>query len=244
MKNGQGDRHAKCQPHLQHTGEAATVSERAAQRSMLWGAIAEALSYPDQELLLAIREGTVAATLQRLLEKSELGLLEDIEWVALTDGGIVDDDLATEYTRLFDTGANKSACPLYGGMHISPQMKAMEEVVRFYSHFGLTITGDERETPDHIITELEFLHFLAYGESEKAYLKEETSNYERAQRDFNARHLGRWIPRARDRLSTANPLRYYSELFRLLDECLKADLDRLQSKHGRASLTPASSQML
>ncbi len=215
----------------------------AAQRSMLWGTFAEALAYPNNELVVAIRRRAVASSLRQLLDETDLRLPSIADWRALEDAGIGDDDLAVEHTRLFDTGANRSACPLYGGLHVGPQMKTMEEAVRFYNLFGLTVAEDMRETPDHLITELEFLHFLAYGEAERTSRGEDAAAYERAQRDFIARHPGRWIPRACRQLAAVNPMRYYAELFRLLDECLKADLDRLQLKHGPASLAPGGSQM-
>ena len=82
------------------------------------------------------------------------------------DEAATSDALTVEFTRLFDAGARGTACPLNGGLQVGPQMKVMEEAVRFYAHFGLTLTEEQKELPDHLTTELNFLHFLSCGEHE------------------------------------------------------------------------------
>ena len=37
--------------------------------------------------------------------------------------------------------------------------------MRFYDFFGLSLSEGQREEPDHLLTELEFLHYLAYQEA-------------------------------------------------------------------------------
>ena len=55
-----------------------------------------------------------------------------------------DDGLAIEYSRLFDPiGPSGPACPLNSGALVGDdgRMKLLEELVRFYNHFGLTAAG-------------------------------------------------------------------------------------------------------
>ncbi|MCB1679353.1 MAG: molecular chaperone TorD family protein [Halioglobus sp.] len=219
---------------------AQTTSGRspAATRSLLYGCFAESFSYPLGELLEHIRAAVLADRLCDLLGELDQPLLETVDVPALCDAGKEEDSLAVEYTRLFDAGLSGPVCALAGGVHHGPQMQTMEEVLRFYNHFGLTIAPQMRELPDHITAELEFLHFLTYGESELACRGEDVAAYQRAQRDFIARHPGRWVPRMREKLQRATPMPFYRELARLLERFLLTELERLQVLHGRASLKP------
>ena len=107
------------------------------------------------------------------------------------------------------------------------RMKTMEEVVRFYNHFGLTLSESPRELPDHVTTELEFLHFLAFREAQAIEQGAEADPFRRAQRDFIARHLGRWIPKLRAKLVGANAMPFFAELVGRLERLLKNELERL-----------------
>ncbi|MEN8183104.1 MAG: molecular chaperone TorD family protein, partial [Myxococcota bacterium] len=148
------------------------------------------------------------------------------DWRALRDAG-VDDELAVEYTRLFEVGASGPPCPLYGGLYGGARMKTMEEAVRFYRHFGLNLSDDPRELPDHLTTELEFLHYLAFRETQALQERADPSPYRRAQRDFVARHPGRWVPRLRDRIESQDPPPFFRELVGLLAGFLEFEGERL-----------------
>jgi DMSO reductase family type II enzyme chaperone len=113
-------------------------------------------------------------------------------------------------------------------------MKTMEEVVRFYNHFGLTLSEDPRELPDHLATELEFLHFLAFREAQALQSDGDPGAFQRAARDFVARHPGRWVPKLLPKLKRAKPPRYYEELFAILARFLEYDARQLVEIAGPA----------
>jgi DMSO reductase family type II enzyme chaperone len=167
----------------------------AAARSRSYELFARLFDYPDRDFGEAIRSGELAETIRQTLSSVDPSLLEDSDWDALANAGEEEDDLAIEYTRLFDVGASGPPCPLCGGLYGGARMKTMEEAVRFYNHFGLTLSDSPREMPDHITTELEFLHFLAFREAEALQSGGDPGPFRRAQRDFAARHPGRWIPK-------------------------------------------------
>ncbi len=143
------------------TGEA----QQAAARSQAYAALVWAFDYPDAEFVTTVRGGALAEALRATQGAVDPALAAG-EWSALEDAGTSDDDLAVEYTRLFDVGTGGPPCPLYGGLYAGARMQTMEECVRFYNHFGLTLAEAPRELPDHISTQLEFLHFLAFREAE------------------------------------------------------------------------------
>jgi DMSO reductase family type II enzyme chaperone len=223
------------------SAESQPPPSNAAARSALYALFAEAFGYPRGELLEAIRTGELARRLQEWIEKLTPPLRGSINWQALADAGGTEEALPAEYTRLFDPGVSAPPCPLYGGMHIEPQMATMEEVLRFYHHFGLTPTGRNRDTPDHLTAELEFLHVLAYGEADLTARDEDPSSYRLGRRDFIARHPGRWVPLLRAKLERQQPMAFYSELAQLLERCLNADLAELEARCGSAAREPRRS---
>ena len=206
-------------------------AQRAAARSRAYGAFAQAFEYPDDPFVEDIRAGELAVALREILEAVDAGLVEGRDWEALKDPGDTD-DLAVEYTRLFDTGASGPPCPLYGGLYGGARMKTMEEAVRFYNHFGLTISQKPHELPDHITTEFEFLHFLAFREAQALEQGEDAGAYRRAQRDFLARHPGRWIPKLCARLEKEEPMRFFLEIVRTMVRFLEVDLAHLVKLEG------------
>jgi DMSO reductase family type II enzyme chaperone len=218
--------------------------QHAAARSRVYAAFAEIFEYPDAEYFEAVRSGTLAEALREVLRNVDPSLAEEGEkggWQALTQAGDDKDDLAVEFTRLFDVGASGPPCPLYGGLYGGARMKTMEEVVRFYNHFGLTLSESPHELPDHLTTELEFLHFLAFREAQTLEKGEDAGPYRRAQRDFLARHLGRWIPKMRAKLEGESPMPFFLALVHRLESFLLFDGAHLVAVAGAApppSATP------
>ena len=191
-------------------------SSRAALRSRAFAVLAGALGYPEGELLEDIRAGRIADALE-----ATAGELVDppLDREALRDG-LAGDELAVEYTRLFDVGVSGPPCPLHDGLWAKDRMRTMEEVLRFYHHFGLTLDAERHELPDHLVAELELLHYLAFREVEALEAGIDAGPYRRAQRDFIARHLGAFVPRLREKLAAEKPPRFFAELFRVLEGLL------------------------
>jgi DMSO reductase family type II enzyme chaperone len=205
--------------------------QHAAARSRVYAAFAEVFEYPDAEYFAAVRSGALADALREVLANVDAALTLG-DWSALSNAGEEEDELAVEFTRLFDVGASGPPCPLYGGLYGGARMKTMEEAVRFYNHFGLTLSESPHELPDHLTTELEFLHFLAFREAQTLEKSEDAGAYRRAQRDFLARHLGRWIPKMRAKLAGENPMPFFLELVTRLENFLLNDAAHLVAVAG------------
>lgn len=201
-----------------------------ATRSLTYAAFATAFSYPDQEGLDTIRSGTLADALRQLLGSLDPGLAQDTDWAALRDAGPDDDALQVDFTRLFDVGENGPDCPLNGSHYGGGEMEVKEELVRFYNHFGLSLAEGQQEEPDHLVTELEFLHYLTYQEAQLTAEGESTEGLLRAQRDFIARHPGTWVPAMQQKLIGQNALRFFTALTGLLARFLQTEEARLTAR--------------
>jgi putative dimethyl sulfoxide reductase chaperone len=207
-------------------------SQEAAARSRLYAVFAELFEYPNAERAQDVRSGEIARALGESLAAVDPALAAKLDEAALCGAGDGDDDLAVEFTRLFDVGTGGPPCPLYGGLYGGARMKTMEEAVRFYNHFGLTMSETPRELPDYLTTELEFLHFLAFREAEALESGSDPGPYRRAARDFLARHPGRFVPKLRGRLDQHEAMPFFRELVARLEHFLAWDAGWLTERVG------------
>jgi DMSO reductase family type II enzyme chaperone len=113
-------------------------------------------------------------------------------------------------------------------------MKLMEDLVRFYEHFG--IRAQPGDHPDHLSTELEFMHYLCFKEAAAASHGKDPAPLVRAETDFLGRHLCRWLPRVAQRLEglpERPPL--YPDLARIAEQFCRSDLRTLKEVWGKSS---------
>lgn len=211
-----------------------TAAHAAVARSRAYRSFSAAFGYPEGELLAQIRAGSLADALAEALGSVEPLLAAELARAALADAGEAD-ALAVEHSRLFDVGPSGPPCPLHGGLWIGDRMRSMEEVLRFYQHFDLGLDGASRELPDHLTVELEFLHFLSFRQAEAWRDGADPGSYRRAERDFLARHPGRWLPKLCAALEREQATPFYVELARALDAllaCASAELGSAPASDG------------
>ena len=200
---------------VQGAGETA-----AAARSHVYGLLARAFDFPTPSLASASLGDDLASAAAHLpFELPALG-----ELGAAGAGRRDYPSLEHDYLRLFEVGAGTPFCPLYEGSHRAGRMKIMEELVRFYEHFGLQAGAGDR--PDHLCTELEFMHYLAFKQAAGGVAGAELTL---AQADFLGRRLCRWLPRLRDRAAAAaEPSLFYGALLDFAGEFCRRDLEWLK----------------
>ncbi len=207
-------------------------------RSVLYRIFTECLNYPDAALAAAIAEGEVVRAIRRQVEEAGYASAVPIDDDALS-GSYDPEDLQVEYSTLFDGGLPRAACSLCESGHLqADRMVILEDVLRFYEHFGLAPPEHYRVPPDHLTAELEFLQFLAYREASLVEGGEDPGAYQRGQYDFLMRHPARWVPTLVSRLSTQGAGGYYLALANCIGAFLVAEIARLAAVAGRRGVDP------
>jgi DMSO reductase family type II enzyme chaperone len=193
----------------------------AGARSYMYRMLATAFSYPTEGLASGEWSRQLTALAQHLPFSLSLPGEE-------ATGEEVTEGLQQGYVSTFEVGTGRPYCPLYEGSHRSGRMKLMEDLVRFYEHFGLmTQPGDH---PDHLAAELEFMHYMAFKEAAARAHSDPVLDVQRAQRDFLDRHLCKWLPRVRERLRSARELpAFYLVAAELTEEFCRRDLAWLKT---------------
>ncbi|MGC2760091.1 MAG: molecular chaperone TorD family protein [Candidatus Binatus sp.] len=212
--------------------DAMTPEGRASVRSALYRLVGHSFNFPTLDFYKTVESGEFFATIRSIL--NALPHLESAQSLEdkLSDVTADFEEFCAEYLRLFDVGSRrgKPPCPLYGGEYgIRPRLDVMEELVRFYGFFDLALSQQDRELPDHLSVELEFLHYLAFREGDALARCADPSSYQRAQADFIERHAGQWLPIMQGKLETQTPLPFFAELVSLTTDLLRADLGYLRS---------------
>lgn len=132
-----------------------------------------------------------------------------------------------EYVNAFELGG----VLLYEGLHRRDEGREgiLEDLLRFYHFFDLRLSADRRDYPDHLVTELEFMGYLASREAAALGHGEDPSPYRKAQWDFLARHLSVWVPLLEERIAKCFPPSDYRQLASLLAAFIERERKRLDS---------------
>ena len=171
--------------------------EATAQIYLLLGRL---FSYPAEEIQVVTRHASLNAAV--------MGLVESLPFTVSFGGfpapSLLPEELESEYIRLFDLGfAGSPPCSLYEADYRKGELsraEILEELFRFYGHFDVSLGGAERDYPDHLVVELEFMAFLAGKEAGAIARGTQPDSYRLAQKDFLERHLGCWVPRLDSRI--------------------------------------------
>jgi len=145
-------------------------------------------------------------------------------------------DFQAEYLRLFEVGMGIPPCPLYGGLYRGGRKAVMEELTRFYNFFGLSVEQGKGELPDHVSTELEFMHFLTFKELTALRRRDDPAPYRRAQRDFLERQLVSWLPDLEARLNKLEAPPFYAALTMLTNAFARSEHTHLRHEAAGAAV--------
>lgn len=156
-------------------------------------------------------------------------------WKRLAENGLVDsalpfEVLGEEYLAAFEVGRGSAPVPLFEGMHRGDMGRdgIFEDLLRFYEFFDAKLSETDREYPDHLVTELEFLAWLCIQEQTAAQKGGDAASFQRAARDFLDRHLAAWLPEFRRKLEATDTV--YSMYGAMLGDLVDTHRGQLGAK--------------
>jgi TorA maturation chaperone TorD len=185
-------------------------------RSALSGVLSLAFHHPTSEIFAALSSEKTrvsilhAASLldgqggnpkpiatDSLQEERPLNLLSKAKPWIQSLSSLYLDELLSAHGRLFGHTARGLVCPYeteYGQEGLFQQPAQLANLTGLYGIFGLKVRQVERERPDHISCELEFLEFLLRKQAYALQQGDESMDKEtrRATRLFLKEHLGRF----------------------------------------------------
>jgi len=201
--------------------------KKSAARSNMFRSLAGAFNFLDRAFYDYIKRGEFFKDLAVLAE--ELPYKVDVP-EELKSPGIEDfDEHASVYIRIFDAAPGGPPCSLYEGHHAQDRQRVMAELIRFYDHFDLQLDQEQREFPDHISVELEFMHYLTFKEAGSIHYGKDSLPYRRAQQDFMERHLVAYTKKIMEKLNIMEPPQFFKSFFGFLERFISADYSFLRA---------------
>lgn len=140
-------------------------------------------------------------------------------------GDYLDTDLQVlkrEFSGLFEVGSDGPPVPIREDLQTGQRAGTREDLVRFYDFFGYRLAERFAWAPDHLSVELEFMHYLCYGE---ATTEDDPQPFQLAQLDFTERHLARWIPEFATKVGQVAGDGIYRRVMAELGAFIRADYD-------------------
>jgi len=184
----------KRRSHIGRTGRHIAIDEAAA-RATLFRVLARAYSYPDVELIQAVRTGfgqLLAADAETFSAQVNAALKRAASAWRATSGDV----LREEFSRLFiGSGPVRLREGCYGdGLRFAGQPTDLADLSGFYIAFGFGPPPGAASPPDHLGTELEFvsLMYLKLASALERRNAEQVEVTQRALAAFLRDHLGRW----------------------------------------------------
>ena len=204
-------------------------------RSRLYLWLSQAFRYPDADLMARL-DGSALAGLEAILDPLPEGtpqaLRPSLEALRASAEDLDLSNLQSEHRRVFGH-IESSPCPQYetryGTRHLFQQTQQLADIAGFYRAFGLDLSKEAHERPDHLAIELEFLHFLCFKEAYalQHHGPEQAELCRDAERKFLTDHLLHWAPSFAKRLQETAGGGWYGQLGAFLAAFLSTEEARL-----------------
>lgn len=217
----------------------------AMSRAALYHALAAGFRPPSDEMIARFAAETSLSILKRAAlfidPSSRSGLAAPMRGLAAARLRSIA-ELSGSYRRLFGHTARGSVSPYeteYGSEALFQQPQELGDLMGFYRAFGLAPKPTERERPDHVSFECEFLSFLALKEvyaleHEDSSMLEETRNGTRL---FLRDHFARFIPAFAKKLGREDAGGFYAVLGDLCGKFVTCECARLDLSVGPETLS-------
>ena len=171
--------------------------------SQIYLFLGRCFSYPKNEFYEAMKDIRIREEVLGFLE----GLPFKVNFGDGLTGGIPSTSLSleefeSEYVSTFDINPSR---PLYETAYSREDMCARdiyEDLLRFYDYFDIKLSEQEKDYPDHLTVELEFMAFLSKKEGDATGSGVSPDPYRLAQLDFIERHLDKWVYKLDEKIQT------------------------------------------
>jgi TorA maturation chaperone TorD len=188
------------------------------QRADIYRLFAVLFYSPDLDALL---EERVCDNLVSLVEDVYPPVLDHIMGMCNALERANAQQLSVAHAKLF-VGPFELHAPPYGSVYLEDAKMLMGnttvEVMKMYEQAGLSLNDENRDAPDHIAIELEFMHYLASKEVQalKSGDADEALDFLQMQHVFLDKYLSPWIEPFCDKIYESSE----SDFYKLLSMCL------------------------
>lgn len=217
------------------TGPEDVLSRVAKDRAAVYAALSVAFYLPTPDLVWELRSGSFGRGIGRsvawlgpdadLYRAPIAELLEVEQALAGRPADEVLRELRVEHARLY-TGPGRPSVPAFESEYLDGDGESpgrlngpsTARVARWLRESGFGPAAGHRDLPDHIATELEFLHALALDEANLRSVgqSDEAAARRREVDRFLREHAGRWMPELARRTLAAEPHPFYRSMAALL----------------------------
>jgi TorA maturation chaperone TorD len=221
-------------------------------RRVVYEALSLCFSYPwGQVLPWFLERAWIKETersirsLSRKISIEPLRHMDDYLSNEETDFGL---ELTREYTRLFINAIPRVPAPPYGSVYLEESRmvygKTTMDVLNFYRSTGFEPNFEQKELPDHISLEMEFLGILAARESRTGHMGANWPGHLR--QEFLSRFVLPWVPSFCEHIKGNTVSPFYRALGSLTAEFLAYEhscLNTIELSTIRKKNVPALQEM-
>lgn len=201
-------------------------------RSAAYRLLSQATVYPTDEVVAALSDEDLS---QAHAARDVLGptFAERLDEFERELHAASPEELQEQHRRIFSHILSLDCPPcetVYTASEIFQETDHMSDIAGFFRAFGMEIA--EKERPDHISIELEFMHLVTCKEAfaQLHHGPDKARLCRVVQRKFMEDHLGRWGQQFAQQLERQAPADYYKAVARLLDAFLAAEVSYLRAK--------------
>lgn len=196
--------------------------------SQIYLFFARCFSYPENEFYEAMKDIRLIKEVWAFL--GELPFKADFEFVkgGIPSPSLTREEFESEYINTFDINPSR---PLYESAYTREDMCARdiyEDLLRFYDYFDIKLSEKEKDYPDHLTVELEFMAFLSKKEADAIGRGVSPDPYRLAQLDFIERHLDKWVYKLDEKIQKKAMDPFYKGVSALMKGFIKEHLLYLQ----------------
>jgi TorA maturation chaperone TorD len=201
-------------------------------RSAAYRLLSQATMYPSEDVITTLSDEDLsqAQAAAEILGTSFSGRLDVFERKLRAASP---KELQDQHRRIFSHILSLDCPPcetVYTASEIFQETDHLSDIAGFFRAFGMELA--EKERPDHISIELEFMHLVTCKEAfaQLHHGPEKARLCRVVQRKFMKDHLGRWGQQFAQQLERQAPAGYFRALASLLDAFLATEVGYLRAK--------------